>query len=115
MKVIYYHRLKKSGFHIHAFSSTDIFYIPEEEIILYREKQGSFGNQSYSLSKREELLDEARRLMNGDKIEEVEVSNLKEFECEDEKIKQLIEDARLKFELEKRVRLGIEELLERID
>ena len=113
MRVVYYHRYAKSGFHIHAYSSADIFYFPDENSILFREQLGSFGGKDYSLTERQELLDEARSVMQGSGIglEEAEISNLKEFEYDTEKIKRLIQDARSKSKLEKRVRSGIEELL----
>jgi nucleoside diphosphate kinase len=44
----------------------------------------------------------------------VEISNVKEFEYDTEKIKQLYQDAKSKSELETRVHLGIEELLNQI-
>lgn len=115
MKVIYYRRHVKSGFHIHAFSSADIFYIPNEEAILYMEQLGSFGGRVYSFTERKELLDEAKSVMRGSEIEGVEISNVKEFEYDRVRIKQLIKDARLKSELETEVHSGIEEILEQIE
>lgn len=114
MKVIYYHRTARSGFHIHAFSSADMFYIPGKKIILCKEQHGSFGSQDYSLTKRKELLDEVKSVMQGSKIEGIEIRNLKEFEYEDRKIEQLIQDASLKSELEAKVKSGIEKLFEQI-
>lgn len=114
MKVCYYHRNARSGFHIHAYSSADIFYIPNENLILFAEQHGTFGGCDYSFTKRRELLDEARSVMRGTKIEGIEISNVKEFECDSKEIKQLIQDAKLKSKLETKVRSGIEKLLKQI-
>jgi hypothetical protein len=116
MKVVYYRRYAKSGFHIHAYSSEDIFYFPDENLILFREQLGSFGGKDYSFTERQELLDEAKSVMQGSGtgIEGVEISNVNEFEYDEEKIKQLIQDAKSKSEFETRVRSGIEELLNQI-
>jgi hypothetical protein len=65
MKVLYYHRYAKSGFHIHAYSSTDIFYFADETLILFREQLGSFGGEDYSFTERQERLDEAKSIMQG--------------------------------------------------
>lgn len=111
MKVIYYHRHAKSGFHIHAYSSADIFYIPDESIILFREQLGSFGGLDYSFTDRPELLEEANSVRQGSRIEGIEISNVREFEYDGAKIKQLVREAKLKAELEAKVRSGIEELV----
>ena len=113
MKVIYYRRHVESGFHIHAFSSADMFYIPDEEVVLFREQYGSFGGQYYSLTDRKEILDEIKAVLQSHKVDGVEISNVKEFEYEDAEIRKLIRDARAKSELEAKVRSGIEELLRR--
>lgn len=114
MKVIYYHRQARSGFHIHAYSSADIFYIPEENLILFREQLGSFGGRDYSITDKRELLDEANSVMQGSRVEGIEISHMKEFQYADAKIKQLVREAKLKSELETKVRSGIEELLKNI-
>ena len=114
MKVIYYHRHVKSGFHIHAYSSADIFYIPDENLILFREQHGSFGGRDYSFTDSPELLDEANSVVQGSRVEGGEISAITEFEYDETKIKQLVREAKLKSELETKVRSGIEELLKNI-
>jgi hypothetical protein len=111
MRVIYYHRYARSGFHIHAYSSADIFYVPDENLILFREQHGSFGGRDYSFTDRPELLDEATTVMQGSKVEGIEISDVREFEYDKTKIKELIREVKLKAELETKVRSGIEELL----
>jgi hypothetical protein len=115
MKVFYYHRFARSGFHLHASSAAHIFYIPEENLILFKEQRGTFGGVEYSFTQRKELLEEARSVMQGSKVEGIEISNPKEFEYDSKKIERLIQDARSKSELEKKVRSGIEELLEKVE
>ena len=51
MKVVHYHRHAKSGFHIHAFSSAEMFYVPDEDLILIREQHGSFGSRTRNTSR----------------------------------------------------------------
>lgn len=114
VRVYYYHRNARSGFHIHAYSSADIFYIPDENLILFAERHGTFGGCDYSFTKRRELLDEAKSVIRCSKIEGIEISNVKEFEYDSQKIKQLIQDAKLKSKLETKVRSGIEKLLKQI-
>ena len=64
----------------------------------------------------EEILREAKIIARGEipKVRGVEFSDVKELEYSDEKLKELIEKARLKRKLEIEVERGVEEILEKV-
>lgn len=99
--------------HIHAGSYADCFYIPDENVVLYRQRIGTFGGKDYSLTDKREILDEARAIEKNEPLGKANIafSNVKEFEYDDSKIKELISNAESKSELEKKVQSGIEDLL----
>lgn len=117
MKIIYYHRYAKSGFHIHAFSSANMFFIPDENVILVKEQIGTFGGQVYSISENPEILKEAHEISKGKipKVENVTIADIEEFEFNDQKLNELIQNAKLKSEVEIKVEKGIEMLLEKVN
>jgi len=117
LKVIYYYRHAKSGYHIHAFSSADMFFIPDENVILAKEKIGSFGGLTYTISEKPEILNEANDIAKSiiPKIESVTFSDIKEFNYDDQKLHELIQNAKLQKELEIKVENGIEMLLEKVN
>ncbi len=117
MKVVYFKRNAPSGFHIHAGSYADCFYIPNENLVLYKEQHGSFGGQSYSLTDRAEILGQARAIAEGKipNVKGVTFSDTKEFEYDNSKLQELMQNARLKTELETKVKSGIEELLKQFE
>lgn len=114
MRVIYFERNTISTFHIHASSSIRGVYIPDENIILYKEQHGTFGGNTSSFSNRQEILDEVRPLLEGitPNVERVTYSGIKEFEYDGAKLKELIQNAKLERELRDKVRTGIDALLE---
>lgn len=129
MKVIYFERKQPSRLHIHAFSHARGFYIPNEEIVLFREQRGTFGGQEYSLNDDEKFLGEVKKAIANPELfseeskemhegvpimKDVTYSNIKEFEYDDSKVQQLIQEARLAKELEGKVQSGIESLLEQV-
>ena len=116
MKVVHYHRHAKSGFHIHAFSSAEMFYVPDEDLMLIREQHGSFGSRTYSLTTRAEILAEAKLIAEGriPNVEGVTFSEIQAFEYERYRLQELIQNLRLKAELETQVESGIEDLLKQV-
>jgi hypothetical protein len=112
MKTVYYKRYAGSDFHVHAFSSAECFYIPNENVVLGIEQLGSFGRINYYLTDRAEILEEAKVIEQGKipLIENITFFNIKKFEVDNSKIRELIIEARLKKELEEKVKLGIESL-----
>ena len=66
-----------------------MFYIPDKNLILFREQHGSFGGRDYSFTDSPELLDEANSVVQGSKVEGAEISAITEFEYDDAKIKRL--------------------------
>lgn len=117
MKVVHYHRYAKSGFHVHAYSSAEMFYVPDEDLILIREQHGSFGSRTYSLTARAEILEEAKSIAEGSipNVEGVTFSEIQVFEYERSRLQELIQDMRLKAELETKVESGIEDLLKQAE
>ncbi|MCK4614483.1 MAG: hypothetical protein KAU14_06745 [Thermoplasmata archaeon] len=117
MKVVYFKRCAKSPIHIHAASYASCFYLPDEKIVIFREQHGTFGGKDYSLTEREEILEEARIITEGKTpdVEGVSFSHVKEFEYETSKLLKLIRNAELKAELETKVKAGIEELLKQVE
>ena len=117
MKVIYYNRKARSPFHIHAGSYASFFYVPDENIILYKEQLGTFGRNEYSLTDRAKILKEAKVIAEGriPDVQAVSFFDIKEFEYESFKLRELIQNARLKTELETKVKFGIEDLLKQVN
>ena len=128
MKLIYFKR-KAKGFHIHGGAFAECFYIPQEEAVLFRERQGTFGSEDYSLNEETKFLEEVKKAIANpelfsdntkEKHEGIPVtggitySNIKEFEYDDSKVQQLIQDAQSAKELEVKVQTGIESLLEQV-
>ena len=116
MRVIYFRRDER-WFHIHAGSYAACLYVPEENVILYKEQLGTFGGIYYSLTNNPKLLEEAKSIAEGriPKKERVTFSDIKEFEYDSSKIWELIKKARIKKRLETEVKCGIEELLKQVD
>jgi hypothetical protein len=114
MRAIYFERNARSPIHIHAGSHTNGVYIPDENVILYREQHGTFGGSTSSFTDRQELLDEIQPLLNGaiPNVEGVTYSGTKEFEYDGTKVKELIQNARLERELKGKVESGLDALLE---
>lgn len=113
MKVIYFERGARSPIHIHEGSYASCFYVPDENIVLYREQHGRFGGKDYLLTNRKEILEKARaidenRTLN---VDGVTFSNIKKFEYESSKLLELIKYAKLKAKLQTKVKAGIEDLL----
>ena len=113
MKVVYFERETKSFIHIHAGEYASCFYVPDENIVLYREQHGTFGGKDYSLTDRAEILEEARAIAGNrtPKGEGVTFFGIREFDYDNSRLRALIQDARLKAELEPKVKSGIEDLL----
>jgi len=117
MKVIYFKKNARSPFHIHAGSYYDCFYISDENIVLYKEQQGSFGSENYSFSNRAEILIEEAKIIAEGKTPSlggVSFSDIKEFEYDSLKLRDLIQNTKLKVELEIKVKSGIEDILKQI-
>jgi hypothetical protein len=114
MRAIYFERNARSPIHIHAGSHIKGVYIPYENVILYREQHGTFGGSTYSLTDRQELLNEMQPLLNGvtPNVKGVTYSEIKEFEYNGTKVKELIQNARLERELKGKVESGLDALLE---
>lgn len=113
MKVVYYKRTALSPTHIHASYHEDMFYIPEREVVLFSETAGTFGDVSFDISKKPEILDEARSIADGKKpeLERVEYSNIKTFDYDSKKVDVLIADAIKKQYLDHKVKKGLEGLI----
>ena len=116
MKVIYFKRMARSGFHVHAFYSSSCFYIPDEKVVVGEEQSGSFGGKSYFLSEKENILEEAKAIAEGKvtEIAGVNFSDIKEFDYDCSKLKGLVGDMRAKAGLEGKVKEGVAELLGQI-
>ena len=116
MKVVYFERTEISPIHIHAGSYARVFYVPDEDVLLFAERHGTFGGTQFSLTANESSLDEARAIARGEipNLDGVAYSNIREFDYEDSRLRALIQDARLKAELEPKVQSGIEGLLKHV-
>ena len=68
--VIKFSRIEASPMHLHAGIFTDGMYIPDEDIILYRETVGSFGLPHYGVSDSKSILDELEKILGGTVQEE---------------------------------------------
>jgi len=88
MKVVLYKRYADSGVHIHAFSSADCAFVPDKGAVLYREQHGSFGGKTFSVTREQRMLDEAKLIVAGKPVDGVEITDirtldLKEFDIVD--------------------------------
>ncbi len=113
MKILHYQRHADSGIHIHAYSSAACFFVPDEQVVFFADQRGTFGGVSYSITDREEMLEEANLLLQGESpsSKEIKYSDIKELEFEDEMILSLVKDAKRGKELEEKVKAGIAELI----
>jgi len=116
MRVVYFKRNVKSAIHIHAGSYASLFYVPDENVVLYQEQHGTFGGQNYSLTDKAEILEEAKAIAENrtPSVEGVSFSGIKKFEYEGFKLLELIQNIKLKTEIESKVKSGIEDLLKQI-
>lgn len=117
MNVIYFERNARSSRHVHEGHYANCFYVPDENIVLYKEQHGTFGGEDYSLTDRAKSLEEAKSIASGrtPNVNGVTFSNIKKFEYESSKLLELIKNARLKAELQTKVESGIEDLLKQIE
>ena len=113
MKAIYFERSERS-LHMYGSSRAKGVYIPDESVVLYKEQRGVFGETTYSFTDRQEILDEMQSLLKGasPNVEGVTYSEIKEFEYDGTRLKEIIQNARLKRELRDKVKFGIDALLE---
>lgn len=112
MKVLYFHRFAQSGFHIHSFSSAEGFYLPEKNLVLFKEGHGTFGGSTCSLTQKPEFLEELQGVLEGKSPEDsaIKYSKIKEFDYDDAKLLSLVESTQAKDALEEKVESGIGEL-----
>jgi len=98
MRAVYFERREKSFFHIHAGSFVKGVYIPDKDVILYKESHGTFGGHTSSILEEGENLDAIKDVLKKKSMEinidGVVYSNIREFECNEAKTKELIEKTR---------------------
>jgi len=104
MKVIYF---EMSQLDFHTMIEATGFYVPNQDVILYA-KTRMVDAPVYN-----EILDGVRNIASGNKAPE-SFRNVSEFEYDALGIMALIEDARLRADLNTRIDLGIEELLKQV-
>lgn len=115
MRVLHYKRVVSSGWHIHAFSSAICCYVPDRNVVLYREQLGSFGGEVISITADDHMLREAR-IMNkeiaNEKISsDVKISDVQAGELDDKFVDQAIEIMRTEKDLRERITKMSETLL----
>ncbi|MCD6215743.1 MAG: hypothetical protein J7J92_01555 [Candidatus Aenigmarchaeota archaeon] len=115
MRVIHYVRTFES-IHIHATPCIDCFYIPDEDILLYK-GEDTFGGIRYSLINDPVILGEARKIANGEipQVKNVEFSDIIELDYNSNKLRELVENAQLRNKLDKKVKSGIEDILKELE
>lgn len=119
MKVVYFKRvaLDTSAFHgglLDSSRSAHCFYVPEREVMLYAESEGGC-EMDYSITEEEKFLEEARVIAEGKTptTKGVDFLLTKSFECDDSELIKCIHAARTSAGLRKRVKSGIEKLLDK--
>lgn len=116
MKLVYFERTTKIGFHVHAGSYVKGIYIPDENVILFKDRLGTFGGTFYSISEGTEFIDEVKAVLKGEKPQGkgITYSDVKEFECSIslETMRQLVKDAKQTNKLRTKIGFGIDNLLE---
>jgi hypothetical protein len=117
MRAIYFERTAEFAPHVHACSSVRGIYIPDEKLVLYREKRGRFGGFTFSFTDRKEFLDEMRPLLDGTtpNVEGVSYSGIKGFEYDEARLRELIQIVKLERDLRNKVQSGISALLEEVE
>jgi len=113
MKVISYKRAVKAPHYRNISSYANIFYIPDLNVVLFKEQKGGFEICEYGLSN-ENMLKEAKAVEEDSTIKGIEICDIKTFDYNKEKLKELVNKAKQKFVLKKDVTEGIEELLVKI-
>lgn len=113
MKIFFFKRDQMSKFLAHADSYIEGVYVPEENVILVREKQGPFGCYTYAVLDKPLLLPEIKRELSGEtqNTEGVIYSKIREFEGDTATIRKIIQLSRVENELKAKVDSGIEGLL----
>lgn len=113
MKIIYFLRYVETREHpLLRGSSAEIFYFPKENIAMSKLKDVG----EYELNINKEILFEGRKITKDKKpySTKATISNIKIFEADDEKIKDLIENLKVKDTLQKKIDECAEGLLKQI-
>lgn len=120
MEILYF--VRESEGLDHYLYHADCFFIPKENILFVRERCGD--DQFYEIIKKDYILEETRSLIGGvDPYENKrgpnvigipDFSNIKRFEYNDEKIREILRDIRNRDNLLEKVESGIEELLKKV-
>lgn len=113
MEVVYYKRVEK-GANGNTFVE-DRFYIPDENVVLYKQQQGSFNGQDYFYTDEQKSLSEGLLVRENIPIEGAEIENRQIFDINAEELKQLIKDIKAKPELETRITKGMAELYQQVN
>lgn len=86
--------------------------------MIYKEQKGAYGGTEYSLSDREDVLEEVRNEISGVTNPErakIHYGNIKKIDLDSLKVNLAISNARKSKELQESVRTGIEGLLKHIE
>ena len=117
MEAWYLKRMQR-GLHVTENVTTDCLYIPESNLVLYKEQKGVYGGTEYSLVEREDVLEEIRNKISGVANSErtrVSYSDVRKVDLDPSKVNIAISDVRRSQELQESVKEGIECLLDSVD
>src|SRR3989344_3364529 len=114
MKVIHYKRSAESNLHMHAGSYADMSYIPEKNIVIFNEQHGTFGGFTLSISEDNSILEEAKAVSQGNiQVQRnLEIYSVKEMDYDETKLTELIENARLRKDLDGKVASAYHDLFD---
>lgn len=119
MKVICYQRHEQSKLHRQSNASASCLYIPDENVLLFKEKRGMFGATDYSLAMDTDILEEAKAVEqetdNFINKKGVVFSNIHTISYDKRKVVRLIKKILTKHTLEPVIKCGIEGILEKAD
>jgi len=117
MRVIYYRRNTYEGYNVFEGAFSECFYVPEEKIVLVKERIGSFGTPYYTITNRKEILEEAEAIAKGKApfVKNVNFYDVEEFDYDSLKLRRLIQATKKKNQLEKMVISGFKDLLKQIE
>jgi len=111
MKVVHYTK-EKDNLITPSFSYTDeCFYVPEQQIVLFKHSAVIWYPPEYNVSNSPELLEEAKQVTKGKPQKKIylKFSGINEFDYDDSKLKSIIEGK------EDERKKGIEELIKHIE
>jgi len=115
MKVTIYKRVQRT-WHVHAIMAAEIIFIPDKQIAIYREQQGSFGDKIYGTTKEDRILTEAKSVhdgyVEGYTAEGLTISDIFRTDLLEAQIGVIVDSIDLRDKLDEKIRSAVNMILD---